>query len=947
MDTQPAASVQTLMALFEEAVTLSGKAREAFVAGVREDNPETGAELDSLLDAYDTNAGFLEPMDIGRVAATLGIAAGPDVTGTTIGAYRIECELARGGMGVVYVARRDDGQFDQRVALKLIKRGMDSDEVQRRFLNERQILAQLSHPNIARLLDGGITEDGQPFFAMEFVEGITLTDYCESQELKVSERLHLFVAICRAVQHAHNNLVVHRDIKPSNILVDARGTPKLLDFGIAKLLDTDGADGAPTCTAMRALTPEYASPEQVLGEPITTASDIYQLGLLLYRLLTGISPITNATGSGTARAPSEVPPPKPSSAVTESTGARCKLPPRRLSKRLSGDLDNIVLMTLRREPERRYPSAGQLAADIERHLNKLPVTAQSDSVHYRVTKFVQRHTVGVAATVLLLLALIAGIAGTSWQAGVAAEEARRAAQIRDFTLDLLALSDPDAARGQSLTVSEMLATGTQRVDTELAGQPKLQAQMLTVLGNVHGKLGNYDEAVDALERATALRREQFGDEALEVAQSLGALGTVRCAMQDFAVAEPLLREALALHRAQPTPNPVETADVLNVLASALRALGNYEEAATTIREALALREEQLGPDHPAVADALTELGVQARRRADSEAAMEYQQRALDIRRAALGPQHYRVAESLKNVALVYHQQDKPAQAEARYREALTIQEVALGDSHPSIASTLNSLASLLHAQRQLEESQQLFERSLAISQSARGKDDPGFALTLTNYGALLFDRGEVDESVAVLTEALGIKKRLFGTDHPSTATSLNNLAAILGDQGRAIEAWPLAEEAAGIYRRRLGDEHLFLGIALMNLARFELDADLVAEAEAHALEARRIIESGAPEGSAHRAHIKLRLAEVHLASGRAEEARPLLEASVAQFSAREVPHKRQPESESALGEALSLLGEEAAATELLRSSYEVLKHRSPRVRALAERRMDEHNARYR
>ncbi|MEL7448607.1 MAG: tetratricopeptide repeat protein [Pseudomonadota bacterium] len=935
------------MTLFEEAVALSGAARDAFVAGVRKDNRDAGAELESLLEAYDANAGFLEPMNIGRVAATLGIAAEPDVAGTAIGAYRIERELARGGMGVVYVARRADGQFDQRVALKLIKRGMDSDEVERRFLNERQILAQLSHPNIARLLDGGITDDGQPFFAMEFVEGITLTNYCDEHELKVSERLQLFVAICRAVQHAHNNLVVHRDIKPSNILVDARGTPKLLDFGIAKLLDTDGADGEPTRTAMRALTPEYASPEQILGEPITTASDIYQLGLLLYRLLTGTSPATNTTGSGTASALSETAPPKPSSAVTASTGARCQLPPRRLSKRLSGDLDNIVLMTLRREPERRYASAGQLAADVERHLNKLPIAAQPDSVRYRMTKFIQRHTVGVAATVLLLLALLAGIAGTSWQAGVAAEEARRASQLRDFTLDLLALSDPDAARGQSLTVSEMLATGTQRVDTELAGQPKLQAQMLTVLGNVHNKLGNFDEAVDALERATALHREQFGDDSLEVAQSLGALGTARCAMQDFAEAEPLLREALALHRAQPAPDLLETADILNVLSSALRALGNYDEADTTIREALALREEQLGPNHPAVADALTELGVQARRRVDSEAAMEYQQRALDIRREALGPQHYRVAESLKNVALVYHQQDKPAQAEARYREALAIQEVALGDSHPNLASTLNSLASLLHAQRQLEESKQLFERSLVISRGARGTDDPGVALTLTNYGALLFDRGEVDESVAVLTEALGIKKRVFGTDHPSTATSLNNLAIILGGQRRPSEAWPLVEEAAGIYRRRLGDDHLFLGIALLNQALFELDAGLTVEAEAHALEAHRIIEGAAPEGSAHRAHVKLRLAEVYLATGRVEEARPLLEASVAQFAAREVPHKRQPESENALGEALSLLGEEVAATELLVSSYEVLKDRSPRVQAVAQRRLDEHNARYR
>ncbi|MEM9057100.1 MAG: serine/threonine-protein kinase, partial [Pseudomonadota bacterium] len=903
-------------------------------------------ELTSLLGAFEASADFLRPIDIGRVAASLGIGTHADPTGRVIGAYRIERELGRGGMGIVFVASRADGQFDQRVALKLIKRGMDSDDVQRRFLTERQILAQLDHPNIARLLDGGITRDGQPWFAMEYVEGSGLIDYCNANALTVAQRLSLFLAICGAVQSAHNNLVVHRDLKPSNILVDPRGHPKLLDFGIAKLLDGDGAASETTCTAFRAHTPEFASPEQRRGGPITTASDVYQLGLLLYVLLTDRSPLAAADSGGRALTEPGTMPPRPSSVVVGSVKPSCRLPAKRLARRLAGDLDNIVLTALRQEPDRRYASAGQFAADIERHLDNLPVLARPDSLRYRVGKFLQRHTLGVAASALVVLALIAGMAGTAWQARVAATEAQRAAQIKAFALDLLSLSDPDAARGHSLTVRDMLVSGAERVNHELAGQPELQAEMLTVLGQVHGKLGDFSRAVEVLERGLELRREHGTDNALAIAQSLGALGALRYEMHEFADAEWLLRESLALHR-QHAGDPTGKADVLSSLASVLRSEGQLEDAEAAIGESLRLREAHLGPSHPAVADALTELGVLARRREDVGAAMAFHKRALTLRRQAFGEQHYRVAESLKNLALVLHHDERFGEAERRYREALAIQESVLGESHPNVGVTLNSLASLLYAQQRLSEAKSLFERSLAINRSARGADDLGVARTLTNYGALLFDMGAPDASIAALHEALAIKKRTLAVDHPSTATTLNNLANILGDVGRADEAWPLVAEAAGIYERRLGADHPFRGIALMNQSRFELDAGRLAAAEEHALAAQRLLTVAKPPGDSLIALTKLRLGEVYLATDRVALARPLLEAAVAQFRSLDYTHKRLAESESALGEALSRLDEPEAALALLQASYAELIERGPRVRKLAQRRLDEHVRRYR
>ena len=659
-DTSDGDSMKRLMALFDEAVGLPADAQADYVTKLRGDDPTLADELESLLEAHEPSDEFLTPLDVGRAAALLGMHEPEDKTGTQIGAYRLLRELGRGGMGVVYVAERVDGQFDQQVALKLIRRGMDSDEILRRFLIERQILAQLNHPNIARLLDGGITPDGQPYFAMEYVQGAPLLTYCERQRPSIADRLSIFLAVCRAVHHAHTNMIVHRDIKPSNILVTDEATPKLLDFGIDKLLDPGLSSHADplTRTAARPLTPEYASPEQIRGGPVTTASDVYQLGLLLYRLLTGRSPYAEVTGDShaTARAICETTPPKPSSVVSDSAAATFGLPRKRLARRLAGDLDNIVMMALRKNPERRYESAARLADDAENYLANRPVHAQRASPVYRAVKFAQRHTFGTAASAVVVLALLAGIAGTTWQARVAANEAARAAQLKEFALDLLELSDPDAARGHQLTVTDLLATGSERVETELAGQPELQAQMLALLGNVHRKLGNYDVARPALERALALRRSVFDPRDLPVADSLNELGRLHYHTSDYASAEALFREALEIRRERLGNDHVDVADVLANLGSVVGSKGDFDEAEALLTESLAIRRATLGSRHPEAAESLTALGIVERHRDALDSALTFHEEALSIRREAFGEQHNRVADSLKNLALVFHSQ---------------------------------------------------------------------------------------------------------------------------------------------------------------------------------------------------------------------------------------------------------------------------------------------------
>ena len=590
---------QQLMPLLDEALDLAPEARAAFLTDT---DPALRADLERLLAADEEAGDFLDD-SASDWAATLieeleRATAEPTLDeGALIGPYRIVRTLGQGGMGTVYLADRADGQFEQRVALKLIRPGMGRHEILRRFLQERQILARLQHPNIARLLDGGITAEGQPYFAMEFVDGQPITEYCDARRLGIDERLHLFRAVAEAVAYAHLNLVVHRDIKPSNILVTERGVPKLLDFGIAKLLhETDSEDTLiETQAGLQVMTPEYAAPEQVRGDAVTTATDTYALGVALYELLTGHRPyyFDKRTPAEIERVICNQPPARPSTVIARATdapqsdgstaaitpetiAAARALPMRRLRRHLSGDLDTILLKALRKEPHRRYANAEAFVEDLRRLREGHPVRARKDTVGYRVRAFVRRHRAGVATTVAVAVLLLAGLGGSLLQMRSAASEAARTEAVRDFVVDLF--DAPPDNLNRPFAASDLLTRGAVRAQTEWAGRPEVQADLLALLGTLSAQQGLPEQARTLHEQALTVRHSLYGPDHADIGTSLHALGELALARDALDEAEALLRQSLQIrHRRFGTEDP-RTAETQAVLGDCLLRLNRPDDA---------------------------------------------------------------------------------------------------------------------------------------------------------------------------------------------------------------------------------------------------------------------------------------------------------------------------------------------------------------------------------
>lgn len=584
------------------------------------------AEIDSLLNSHSNAENFLEQSVAPYIGSLLQAEIGPYVP-EKIGRYRIKRDVGRGGMGIVYLAERED-EFRQQVAIKVVKRGLDTEDILKRFHNERQILASLNHPNIAKIFDGGMTDDGLPYFVMEYIEGEPLTKYCDSLDLSVDKRLNLFRSACAAVQHAHQNLIVHRDLKPSNILVTSDREVKLLDFGVAKMLSSDPLDGAATMTiaAQRIMTPEYASPEQVRGLRVTTATDVYSLGVVLYELLTGTKPykLKDTTPQELSRAICETEPSKPSEALRDTqTGRRGDTENKKISASgLKGDLDNIVLMALRKEPERRYKSVEQFSEDIRRHLAGLPVIARKDTFSYRAFKFVGRNKVSVTAAAIILLAIIAGLIGTIWQARVARQQRDRAQaqqvraeRISQFLSAALSYSDPSAAfagtrNRRDATINQMLDDIAPRIETELSDQPEARAAIQRTVGLAYTAQNRIEVGERYLNAALETQLKLYGENHLETAYTLACLAAAQMS-KDYAGAEKKFLKVLTIYRRQP---PTEQTHI-RVFISTLTAfgyvnwsMGNYGAADSAFSEALAFASQFQNTDRESVADAKAGLG---------------------------------------------------------------------------------------------------------------------------------------------------------------------------------------------------------------------------------------------------------------------------------------------------------------------------------------------------
>lgn len=803
--------------------------------------------------------------------------------GTRVGAYRILEEIGRGGMGAVYRAQRADGEFDMHVAVKVVKRGMDTDEVLRRFRLERQIQASLDHPNIARLLDGGVTDDGRPFLVMEYVDGEPITDYCDRRRLGIRERVALFREVCDAVDYAHRRLIVHRDIKPANILVTEAGTVKLLDFGIAKLLDESDAESAHTHTGLRLLTPEYAAPEQLLGTPVTTATDVYSLGLVLYQLLSGrrAYEVRERSAVGIERTVLDTTPAPPSAAVTRSLPdaraiARARATtPQSLRRQLRGDLDTIVLTAIEKDPNRRYPSAAHLAEDLGRYLDRLPISARPHGFAYRAARFVRRHRAGVAAAALVVLSLVSGLGAALWQAGHARQERDIALQVSAFLDDLFRAPDPfgnSPERLDTMRVRAIVDRGAARVLADLADQPTIQARMLAVLGGVYRNLALYDEADTLLSVALGIRSDLHGPGHPDVADVQARLALVLRDKGDYQRADSLLRAAITTRRTHLGPRHPDVARALADLGETLRLASRFDEADSVLREAVEIYRARQGDPDPELISVLTSRANTLQSRGRFAEAEPIRHEVVELARRIRGDAHPQTGVALANLAVLLVELQRLDEAEAYLREAIEIYGTTVGEEHPNALSALNTLALLLYDRENFGAAEEIARRALAANRRVHGERHRSILTALNTLAMILARNGKLDEAEAAYREALAVSRALYQGDHMQTVVVLSNLGSLLRDRGRLDEGLDLQQEGLAMGRRLLGDEHPSIATLASNVASTLRAIGREAEAEPLLREALAIRERALAPDHPSTIRSRILLIEVLTARRRFDEA---------------------------------------------------------------------------
>ncbi len=800
---------------FIEAAEMSPEGREAFVERIAREDSELAERLRSLLRAHDRTGGFLEDAVAREAASVIDEAGSAAWMGRSIGPYRIVRLLGRGGMGTVLLGERVDGAFVKQVAVKVVGGPVASEDLVRRFAIERQALAQLEHENIARLLDGGATADGLPYLVMEFVVGEPIDRYCELRGLGIDERLALFLDVCAAVQHAHRNLVVHRDLKPSNILVNGDGVVKLLDFGIAKLLEPDPTAGfAPTRTEAAVLTPEYASPEQVKRLRITTSSDVYALGILLYRLLTGEHPYAfpDSSLASAERVICEEEPERPSAKLAHRAP--------RAARRLRGDLDNIVLKALRKEPERRYASVEQLAADVRRHLDQLPVAARGDSVVYRATRFVRRHRVQVTAGALVLLSLIAGLVAALSQARRARLEAElandqraRAEAMSSFLEGMLGSADATAytrgrGRGVATTIAEVLDQAAERAGTDFAGRPDAEVAIRKTLGKTYRSLGIFDKSEVQLRRALEIERGLVGENHPDYADLEGWLAAPLYFSGRYDEAERLQRHAIGILRASLPEHGLRLAMLVNDLGLLLWSRGDPRSAEPLLDETLSLVERYAPGGHPIAGAALGNLGLIHDARGDLDGAIRYYREAIASLEALPGPKPLEVAINKGNIATALRIRGDYRDAEPLLRESISAFTASLGPEDASyLAPSRANLAELYRMEGRFAEAEREIDAALAILNAKVPAGNPMTAWSEGVRGMILTDTGRASAGELLLRRALECSQHVFLPHDRRSGLAAIQLGHCLTVQGKYAEAEPLLEGGAHDIEAALGHEH--------------------------------------------------------------------------------------------------------------------------------------------
>jgi serine/threonine protein kinase len=834
----------------DEALEIPTQERAAWLAAIDASDPSIVVDLKAMLAEHLVvhDSHFME-----RSVLEEGSGLGESLAGQTVGAYRIVSFIGQGGSGSVWLAERCDGRFQGRAAVKLLNLSLLGPSGEERFRREGTILARLRHPRIAHLIDAGVSPAGQPYLILEYVDGRPIDRFCDDRNLGVEARIRLFLEVLDAVAHAHGNLIVHRDLKPANVLVSADGEVKLLDFGIAKLIEGDFDFSEQPRKTPRTreggggLTPEFAAPEQLSGGEVSTATDVFALGVLLYVLLTGQHPAGSSVGSPAAlvRAVIETDPPRPSDAAgavehdqdAAAHARHCGTTPARLRRTLRGDLDTIVAKALKKNAWERYASVSAFADDLRRYLRHEPISARPDTVRYRTARFVRRHAgaVTAAAAVVLLIAGLTVVHTTrlSAERDYAQREAARAARVSEALTRLLTSADPIASRPTpgGLTVRGMLDAGSAQIQKELAGQPEAQAEIFTVLGRIYRRLGIFDKAEQLLEQALISGQQVYGHEHVRVAQTLNDLGALQTETGDYAAAERNLAQALEMRRRLLGSEHADVAVTLVELGRVYEDLGNSRRAEPLMRESLAIRRRVLGESHPETPVSVAAVASVLRLSGDLAGAESLLQGALELNRRTRGETHPNTATTFHDLALIAAARKDYRAAETHFRDALARYRDTLGESHPGVAVTLNGLARTLSEQGRLDEASAAARDLLGMARTFLGGEHQLLAIYSLNAGALHLARREPALAEPLVREGLRIRAL-----NPALVPSRRRFSP--------EDDWSV------------GAAKSLLGATLTALARYE-------EAEAILLDARRELEFPSPSRAADLELTNRRLAQLY------------------------------------------------------------------------------------